>query len=197
MYRMLQKLTATHLPLIVGRNHMEKGRDTLLAMISSEELTVGNVVWICNRQQGKTVTASQFIACLTLLSVQNAEKLAFIYSTSLSRSVELLNAVKRLIRWCETSKMPNGIDPPEVVRDIETAIVVQCCGLRNGAVARYICFDIDSMPSLTLFQGPRELRGIVVMLRGLALLMKQHLSRDGFGQSFCILFSKSRTERVY
>ena len=106
-------------------------------MISSEELTVGNVVWICNRQQGKTVTASQFIACLTLLSVQNAEKLAFIYSTSLSRSVELLNAVKRLIRWCETSKMPSGIEPPEVVRDIETAIVVKCCGLRNGAVARY------------------------------------------------------------
>ena len=93
-------------------------------------------MWICNRQQGKTVTASQFIACLTMLSVNNTDKLAFIYSTSLSRSVELLNAVKRLIRWCETSKLPPGIDPPRFVRDIETAIVVECCGLRNGAVAR-------------------------------------------------------------
>lgn len=71
-----------------------------------------------------------------MLSVNNTDKLAFIYSTSLSRSVELLNAVKRLIRWCETSIMPSGIDPPSVIRDIETAIVVECCGLRNGAVAR-------------------------------------------------------------
>lgn len=66
-----------------------------------------------------------------MLSVNNTDKLAFIYSTSLSRSVELLNAVKRLIRWTETSRMPAGIDPPSVVRDIETAIVVECCGLRN------------------------------------------------------------------
>ena len=43
-WKMLLKLTASHLPLIVGREYMREGRDKLLAMISSDSLTVGNVV---------------------------------------------------------------------------------------------------------------------------------------------------------
>ena len=49
---MLQRLTYSHLPLIVGREHMQSGQETLKNLISSDaDLSPGNQVWICNRQQ--------------------------------------------------------------------------------------------------------------------------------------------------
>jgi len=97
-----------------------------------------------------------------MLSVNNTDKLAFIYSTSLSRSVELLNAVKRLIRWTETSRMPAGIDPPSVVRDIETAIVVECCGLRNVRLDLWIlstCFVLLILAQKGAVARPKGIEG--------------------------------------
>lgn len=85
-HMMLQRLTYSHLPIIVGRDHMEAGQELLKNLITSDTtLSPGNQVWICNRQQGKTTTLGQFCATLLMLSVCNAEKTIFLYSTSLDR----------------------------------------------------------------------------------------------------------------
>jgi hypothetical protein len=110
-HMMLQRLTYSHLPIIVGRDHMEAGQELLKNLITSDTtLSPGNQVWICNRQQGKTTTLGQFCATLLMLSVCNAEKTIFLYSTSLDRyTTARIHFAKTLtlgtdpLRCCRTS----------------------------------------------------------------------------------------------
>jgi len=63
---MLQRLTYSHLPLIVGREHMEAGHEILKNLITSDStLSPGNQVWICNRQQGASPDHSRRPGVLT------------------------------------------------------------------------------------------------------------------------------------
>lgn len=92
------RLTAAHLHLICGKAEARQERTVLLRYLSQYENleTQQNLVWVTNRQQGKTTTVSMFIAALSLTSVQGG-LLATIYSTSLDRSCELLKGSKQFL----------------------------------------------------------------------------------------------------
>ena len=69
--RMLRVLTATHLHLIVGKKNFRTcNRAALMRLIDPERDLDGlsNVVWVTNRQQGKTSTLGKFIASLAIHS---------------------------------------------------------------------------------------------------------------------------------
>ena len=92
------RLTAAHLHLIVGKEEAKEERTTLLRYLSQYENleTQQNLVWITNRQQGKTTTVSMFIAALSMCCVYGG-LLATVYSTSLDRSCELLKGTKQFL----------------------------------------------------------------------------------------------------
>ena len=57
-----------------------------------------NLVWITNRQQGKTTTLARFLAALAILAPVEGS-LSCIYSTNLDRACELLKATKAFINF--------------------------------------------------------------------------------------------------
>ena len=94
------RLTASHLHLIVGEASAKNERPALLRLLSAYTKLDGcsNLVWITNRQQGKTTTVGKFIALLSVSS-RVGGLLAAIYSTSLDRAVELVKAAKQYLYW--------------------------------------------------------------------------------------------------
>jgi hypothetical protein len=94
------RLAASHLPLIVGKEGARNERDTLLRLLSAHQHLdgSGNLIWITNRQQGKTTTIGKFIALLAASSVYGG-LLATIYATGLDRAVELVKATKQYLHW--------------------------------------------------------------------------------------------------
>ena len=126
--KMLKRLTAAHMQLIVGREEWERDKNLLFSLLdSSENLSnTVNVCWVTNRQQvitppspprlprcfawvsllcvcfpqGKTTTLSRFLAALALCSVKGGV-LATVYSTSLDRSCELVKASKKYIYYLQ------------------------------------------------------------------------------------------------
>lgn len=88
---MIRRLTQSHLPVIVGEHyHAEKA--ALEAMCNAPD-RASNVVWITNRQQGKTTTLSKFLAALMVLAPASGS-LCCIYSTNYDRATELLKGAK-------------------------------------------------------------------------------------------------------
>ena len=102
--RMIRRMTASHLHLIVGREHLrQEGRSDMYNLID-HQLKLDreqNLVWITNRQQGKTSTVGKFIAALAIASPVGGQ-LVNIYSTSLDRAIELLKSAKAYIEWMMT-----------------------------------------------------------------------------------------------
>lgn len=92
------RLIAAHLHLIAGKEEAKKERTTLLRYLSEYGSleTQNNLIWITNRQQGKTTTVSMFLAALSVCSVEGG-LLATVYSTSLDRSCELLKGAKQFL----------------------------------------------------------------------------------------------------
>ena len=96
----MMRLVAAHLPLIVGEKNPHP---SLYAMIdgSGKLAAAQNVVWITNRQQGKTTLIGKFIASL-VLTAQCGGVLACVYSTKMDRAAELCKAAKEYIHWMAT-----------------------------------------------------------------------------------------------
>ena len=95
--RMMRRLVHSHLPIIVGREAYEREKAALGALVNSPDPCT-NVVWVTNRQQGKTTTLAKFVAALVVLAPVNGS-LVCIYSTNLSRSTEVLKLAKQYINF--------------------------------------------------------------------------------------------------
>lgn len=91
----LKLLTLSHLPLIVG-TYYEAEKTALETQIGVTNCQ--NLVWITNRQQGKTTTLARFLAALSILAPVEGS-LCCIYSTNLDRASELLKATKAFINF--------------------------------------------------------------------------------------------------
>jgi len=91
---MLRRLVHAHLPLIAG-DHYADEKNHLEALVNAPDKS-GNVVWVTNRQQGKTSTLARFLAALVILSPMEGS-LVCVYSTNLDRATELLKGAKMYI----------------------------------------------------------------------------------------------------
>lgn len=118
---MLRRLMHSHLPLIAGE-YYDSEKNALEALVNSPDKS-GNVVWITNRQQGKTSTLSRFLAALTVLSpVQGS--LVCVYSTNLDRATELLKGAKMYImNMSKTSDV--AVD---IIQNNERSLTVRTAG---------------------------------------------------------------------
>jgi len=127
------RLTASHLHLIVGKQSATEERAQLLKLLSAYTRLDGcsNLVWITNRQQGKTTTVGKFIALLSITS-RVGGLLAAIYSTSLDRAVELVKAAKKYLYWYQ------GFSGGKIkfVRDCERTFVLSNGFAENEIGAR-------------------------------------------------------------
>jgi len=96
-YDMTMRLAASHLNLI------SPSAPTSLIRLISPDLLEGsqNLVWVTNRQQGKTTTLARFVAALAIASPVGG-LLFTVYSTSLDRSIELVKGAKQYIHWMRT-----------------------------------------------------------------------------------------------
>ncbi len=103
--RMIRRLTASHLHLITGKAHLGAERSEYYHLIDPQLCLDGsqNVVWITNRQQGKTSTLGKFIAALSLASPEGGS-LCNVYSTSLDRAIELTKSAKAYVNWMQTTE---------------------------------------------------------------------------------------------
>lgn len=98
----MMRLVAAHLPLIVGE---KAPHPSLYQMIDGTGVlgAAQNVVWITNRQQGKTTLIGKFLASL-VLTARCGGVLACVYSTKLDRASELCKAAKEYLHWLTTDK---------------------------------------------------------------------------------------------
>ena len=102
--RMIRRLTASHLHLIVGQKEFNANdRSEMYHLIDSSLRLDGcqNLVWITNRQQGKTSTMGKFLAALSIASPVGGQ-LCNIYSVSLDRAIELMKSAKEYVSWMMT-----------------------------------------------------------------------------------------------
>ena len=99
--RMIRRLTAAHLHLIIGKENFNSGDRAAMYHLIDPSMTLDgsqNLVWVTNRQQGKTSTMGKFIAALALASPMGGQ-LANVYSTSLDRAIELTKSAKEYVTW--------------------------------------------------------------------------------------------------
>lgn len=137
----LMRLTAAHMSLITWS---EKPHPSLYDMLSiphnepPHPQQTENLIWITNRQQGKTTNIGKFIAALALAAKPTAQ-LATVYSTKFDRAGELVNAAKRYMLWMQTE---DGRHPkwPSVtlVRDNERGfeVAASATAAASGILAR-------------------------------------------------------------
>ena len=133
--RMLRVLTATHLHLIVGKKEFGSAdRPALLQLVDPGRNLDGlcNVVWVTNRQQGKTSTLGKFIAALAIHSPVGGD-LCNVYATSLDRANELTKAAREYVSWIRT--IP-GYSHISMTKNNNTTFVVSNGDAANTVVAR-------------------------------------------------------------
>lgn len=96
----MMRLVAAHLPIIVG---VSNPHPSLYTMIdgTGKLASAQNVVWITNRQQGKTTLIGKFLASL-VLTARCGGVLACVYSTKMDRAAELCKAAKEYLHWMAT-----------------------------------------------------------------------------------------------
>lgn len=144
--QILRKLTASHLRLIVGRAEWTKYKTQLYPLIDNEHdlSSVENVVWVTNRQQGKTTNLAKFNAALILLSPVGGN-VKFVYSTGLDRAQELCRESKKYIQWIrgDDDVMDRcaalGMSVPRITTDNERMFITECTiapGIFNTLKAR-------------------------------------------------------------
>jgi hypothetical protein len=97
---MLVRFIASHLPFIVGKKEWQKEKSELYPILHAHENLSGtqNLVWITNRQQGKTTTLGLFLAAMSFMS-PHGDNLFCVYSTSQDRAQELTKKAKKYIYW--------------------------------------------------------------------------------------------------
>ena len=128
------RLTAAHLHLIVGVEGAKNERQQLLRILAARLKLEGsgNLVWITNRQQGKTTTIGRFLALLAASSDAGG-LLSTVYSTSLDRAQELVKAAKQFLYWHIHS---GGTPKLKFVRDCERSFVLKNKYTENEVAAR-------------------------------------------------------------
>lgn len=110
----MNRLVASHLKIITG---LDQIHPKLYSLIDSQTATTlassQNLVWITNRQQGKTTTLGKFIAAISLAAKMPGGVLCCVYSTKMDRAAELLKAAKEYIWWMksERGKHPEWQNP--------------------------------------------------------------------------------------
>lgn len=114
---MLSRLVASHLPLIVGTHLWEQEKASLYPIINSHEdlSNTQNIIWITNRQQGKTSTLAKFLAAMSFMSPCGGN-LFCVYSTNLDRAQEVTRAAKKYLYW--------------IISEDEVAIKIRQLGLK-------------------------------------------------------------------
>jgi hypothetical protein len=134
---MIRRLTHAHLPLIVGDEHYRAEKNELEALINAPD-PAQNILWVTNRQQGKTSTLAKFLACLTVLSPASGS-LVMVYSITLFRAIEVIRGAKRYIYWLKTgdeNHKPHA-DTPTIVKDNQfTLEVITIYGTQHAITAR-------------------------------------------------------------
>ena len=127
---MIRRLTQAHLAVIVGEYYDDE-KAALEAMCNSPD-RANNVVWITNRQQGKTTTLSKFLAALMALAPVNGS-LCCIYSTNYDRATELLKGAKMyLANMGQKHQLL-----PEVISNNERSMTLRTVdGYTHSAAAR-------------------------------------------------------------
>lgn len=132
--RIMARLVASHLHLIAP----EGSRADLIHMIDPRASLADahNLVWVTNRQQGKTTTLGKFLAAMAIASPMGGLLFA-VYSTSLDRAQELTKAAREYVYWMMT---PEGAfdDFPNVSldRNNERLFVVANGSAKNMILAR-------------------------------------------------------------
>ena len=137
--RMITRLVACHLPVIVGKDDARVHRETLISFVDpgGHITDAQNTVWITNRQQGKTSTLGKFIAALAIFSPCGG-CLATVYSTGLDRAVELVKAAKQYVNWMrgDSGRMREHASIL-LTRDNERSFTIRTAeGVHNEVAAR-------------------------------------------------------------
>ena len=132
----LRQLMCGHLELIVGPE-IAKAHGHRLRQLIDLDAKDGHLVWVTNRQQGKTTTICKFLTALAIASPRGGN-LAFVYSTSLDRAQEVLRGVKAMLRWVIGLKvLPSiGYHGVRMVRDNEIMFGLETGGVENVMRAR-------------------------------------------------------------
>ena len=136
----LMRLTAAHMALITW---CPKPHPSLYDMLSipneaPHAQQTENVIWITNRQQGKTTNIGRFIAALAL-SAKPQAMLATVYSTKQDRAAELVHAAKRYYHWLATEDGRHEKWPAvTLTRDNERgfSVAVSPTAASSGVLAR-------------------------------------------------------------
>ncbi|MBN21975.1 MAG: hypothetical protein CL678_11910 [Bdellovibrionaceae bacterium] len=137
----LMRLTAAHMSLITW---CDKPHPSLYDMLSiphnqpPHPQQTENLIWITNRQQGKTTNIGKFIAALSLAAKPSA-MLATVYSTKFDRAGELVTAAKRYHLWMQTEEGKHPKWPSvTLVRDNERGFMVAASATAqpSGVLAR-------------------------------------------------------------
>lgn len=102
--KILNDMMASHLQIIVGFDDAEEHRTALCALISSEDLSfIRHILWITNRQQGKTWLLSRMYAALMMLSPLGGD-LIDMYAPLFKRSQAVMFGARQYIVECQTNK---------------------------------------------------------------------------------------------
>jgi len=130
----LSRLIASHLHLIAP-----KGNRSELMHIVNPRATLANaqnLVWVTNRQQGKTTTLSKFLAAMAIASPVGG-LLFTVYSTSLDRAQELTKAAREYVYWIMTEEGAcEDFKNVTLARNNERLFVVSNGVAENTIVAR-------------------------------------------------------------
>ena len=131
-HKILLRLAASHLSLIAPG-----ASQNLCHLIDYESQLEGaqNLVWVTNRQQGKTTTLARFVAALAIACPLGG-LLFTIYSTSLDRSVELVKASKKYLYWMQSPEGRSSDFTLTVERDNERMFAVNNGCATNEVFAR-------------------------------------------------------------
>jgi hypothetical protein len=90
--KMVDRLIATHLRIIVGEAAYREERESIIALLDdtkdNEMQNTENILWLTSRQNGKTTVLGLFAAALTSLGRPGGELLN-VYSTNLDRAMQV------------------------------------------------------------------------------------------------------------
>lgn len=127
----MSRLIASHLKLITEATEIHPKYYTLIDSALARKgilMRSNNLVWVTNRQQGKTTTLGKFIAAITLAAKLPGGILCCVYSTKLDRAAELLKAAKEYLHWMQAEGAHDEWRDIRFERDNATSFEVGCNG---------------------------------------------------------------------
>lgn len=123
---MIDRMTATHLKIIVGEDAFKTEKEQILAILDhtarNEMHDTANILWITSRQNGKTTTLGLFAAALVSLG-QGGGELLNVYSTNLDRAMQVVKAAKQYLYWLSENPLVGVV--PTIVSDNTRMLTVR------------------------------------------------------------------------